>query len=210
MSYARLMLAACTAHPLPQSFVPLPPRHEVNPLIDWYFNTVFVLLPIFDETSFYTSVTAVYNADDRRPASPFDFWILRIVLAIASISRSEHRGDNSYVEAVGHMNAALKHAEDVLHPGSVESIQALLVLFQYATCDPHHLDAWTIIGAASRAMVDLGMHQDPPKPSAMPRARTELRRRVYYCVYALDRCASLLRRVALTKAHSIRDLDLQQ
>jgi len=85
------------------------------------------------------------------------------------------------------MNAALENAEDVLHPGYVSSIQALILWTIYATMDPHHFDSWTLVGAASRAMVDLGIHQDPSKNVAMSRAKLEIRRRVYWCVYSLDR-----------------------
>jgi hypothetical protein len=50
-------------------------------------------------------------------------------------------------------------------------------------------------------MVDLGLHQDPPKGTAMPKGKLELRRRVYYCVYALDRSTSLVQ----TRAFSLGD-----
>jgi hypothetical protein len=63
----------------------------------------------------------------------------------------------------------------------------MLLLVQYSMLDPAHFDSWTLIGAASRAMVDLGLNVDPSKSSNTPRWKLELRRRVYHCVYALDR-----------------------
>ncbi|KAK7703498.1 hypothetical protein SLS57_010937 [Botryosphaeria dothidea] len=187
MSYARLILSASTKEPLPSGMAKsLPARYAITPLVQHYMNTMFVLLPIIDETSFYGSVDAVYQPDPRK-ASPFDFWILHMVLAISSITYSEQRGDVHYSDAVGHVNAALEHVEDVLRPGSVASIQALLLLAQYSMLDPHHFDSWTLVGAASRAMVDLGMHVDPSKSAMMSKAKLELRRRVYHCLYAIDR-----------------------
>ncbi|OJD35598.1 zn 2cys6 cluster transcripitional activator [Diplodia corticola] len=201
MSYARLILSASSKEPLPSGMAKsLPPRYAITSLIQHYLDSMFVLLPILDETSFYGSVDAVYQPDQRK-AGAFDFWTLRMVLAISSISYSEQRGDVHYSDAVGHVNAALEHAEDVLRPGSVASIQAMLLLAQYSMLDPHHFDSWTLVGAASRAMVDLGMHVDPSKSASMSKPKLELRRRVYHCLYAIDRETSLVQ----TRSFSFSD-----
>ena len=163
----------------------LPPRYAATPLIQQYVNNIFTLLPIFEEATLYACVDAVYHLEGV--AKPFDIWVVRMVLAIACLTQSEQRGDTLYSDAVGHVNAALEQAEKVLHPGFISSIQALVLLVIYATMDPHHFDSWTLIGAASRAMVDLGIHQDPSKRTLIPRPKLEIRRRVYWCVYSLDR-----------------------
>ena len=127
-----------------------------------YLNDVFVLLPLFDEASFYSSVDNVYSRDVYK-ADPLDHWMVRIVLAIANASMSEQRGDQHYSEGVGHVCEALGYAEAVLHPGNLSGVQALTLLAQYAMLDPHHFDSWSLIGAASRAMTDLGLHQGSAK-----------------------------------------------
>jgi len=186
MSYARLIRSASAKEPLPADLIKaLPPKYAATPLIQHYLNNIFTLWPVFEEATLYSSVDAVYQQGDN--AKPWDRWSVRMVLAIACLSQSESRGDTHYSDAVGHMNAALENAEDVLHPGYVSSIQALILWTIYATMDPHHFDSWTLVGAASRAMVDLGIHQDPSKNVAMSRAKLEIRRRVYWCVYSLDR-----------------------
>lgn len=201
MSYARLILSASSKESLPTGMTKvLPPRYAATPLIQHYLNNIFILLPIFEEASFYASVDAVYHSDPEK-ASAFDHWTVRMVLALACLTISDRRGDTNYLDAVGHVNAALEHAENVLHPGFITSIQALVLLVEYAMMDPHHFDSWTLIGAASRAMVDLGIHQDPSKSASIPRVKLELRRRVYYCVYALDRSTSLVQ----TRAFSFSD-----
>jgi hypothetical protein len=186
MSYARLILSASSKEALPTGLTKaLPPRYAATPLIQHYLNNIFSVLPVFDEAAFWASIDAVYHLDDI--ATPLDHWTVRMVLAIASLSKSEQRGDELYSDAVGHVSSALEHAEDVLHPGFISSIQALILLVEYATMDPHHFDSWTLIGAASRAMVDLGIHQDPSRSTVVSRSKLEVRRRVYWCVYALDR-----------------------
>jgi hypothetical protein len=186
MSYARLILSASTKEPLPTGLTKtLPPRFAATPHIQHYINNLFTLLPLFEEAILWSSVDAVYHHDETATAQ--DHWIVRMVLAIACLAQSEQRGDTLYSDAVGHVNAALEHAEDVLHPGFISSIQATILLVQYAMMDPHHFDSWTLIGAASRAMVDLGIHQDPSRSTPVAREKLETRRRVYWCVYALDR-----------------------
>ncbi|KAF2182361.1 Zn(II)2Cys6 cluster transcripitional activator [Zopfia rhizophila CBS 207.26] len=200
MSYARLILSASSKEALPTGLVQaLPPRYAANPHIQHYLTNIFVLLPVFDEATLYASVDALYHPDDA--ASPFDHWNVRMVLAISCLSQSEQRGDALYSEAVGHVSAALEYAEDVLHPGFISSIQALILLIEYSMMDPHHFDSWTLIGAASRAMVDLGIHQDPSRSTSISRTKLDMRRRVHWCVYALDRSTSLVQ----TRAFSFSD-----
>ncbi|KAI7390472.1 hypothetical protein KC336_g16942 [Hortaea werneckii] len=201
MSYARLILSACSKDPLPSGTTKeLPPRYAAASLIQHYLNNVFTLVPVFEEASFYGSVDNTY-AQDTRKADPFDHWIVRMVLAIASVSMSGQRGDQHYLEGIGHVCAALSHAEGVLNPGSISSVQALVMLTEYAMLDPHHFDSWSLIGAASRAMVDLGLHTDPPKGTPMTKGKLDLRRRVFWCVYVLDRSTSLVQ----TRAFSFND-----
>ncbi|KAF1846417.1 Zn(II)2Cys6 cluster transcripitional activator [Cucurbitaria berberidis CBS 394.84] len=200
MSYARLIRSASTKEPLPTGLTKaLPPRFAATPLIQHYLNNIFTLLPVFEEATLYSSVDTIYQQGGN--ATPWDRWSVRMVLAIACLSQSDQRGDTKYSDAVGHVSAALENAEDVLHPGYVTSIQALVLWTIYATMDPHHFDSWTLIGAASRAMVDLGIHQDPSRNVAVSRAKLEIRRRVYWCVYSLDRSTSLVQ----TRAFSFSD-----
>ncbi|KAI5369607.1 hypothetical protein Slin15195_G004820 [Septoria linicola] len=201
MSYARLILWASSKESLPTSMTQeLPARYQATTLIQHYLNNIFILLPVFDEASFWGSVDKVYSRNLHQ-ADAHDHFMVRVVLAIASASMSEQRGDQRYMESIGHIWTALSHSEDVLRPGEIASIQALILLTEFAMLDPHHFDSWELIGAASRAMVDLGLHQDPPKGTAMPKAKLELRRRVYHCVYALDRSTSLVQ----TRAFSFSD-----
>lgn len=201
MSYARLILSACTKDPLPQgTSKALPPHNITAQLVQHYFDTFYQLAPVFDKASFYASVDNVYRGQPGQTDS-VDHWMLRMVLAIASATLSERSGDQYYFEGIGHVCAALEHAEVVLHPGSITSVQALVLLVEYAMLDPHHFDSWSLIGAASRAMIDLGLHQDPPKGTAMSKHKLELRRRVFWCVYCFDRSTSLVQ----TRAFSFSD-----
>ncbi|KAL1999470.1 hypothetical protein VTN02DRAFT_4459 [Thermoascus thermophilus] len=189
-SLAQLLLTVSTREPLPRFATrPLPPRHEVTPLIQFYFDNIFVQMPFFTETNFWTSVDAVYQ-DSGRFAKSFDHWIVRMVLAISSASLSHQRGSRNYQRAMSLVSAALDYSEDVLHPGSIAGVQAILLLAQYSLVDPEHFRSWYLVGMAARVAVDLGLHQDPPAEVLTDDDRLDLRRRVFYGIYTLDRYIS--------------------
>ncbi|KAL1868179.1 hypothetical protein Plec18167_008370 [Paecilomyces lecythidis] len=188
-SFAQLLLTVAAGEPLPQySSTTLLPRHEATGLFQFYFDNIFTRLPFFVETSFWTSVDAVYQ-EGGRFAKPFDNWIVRMVLATASASFSQQCGDQDQKRAHFLVSAALDYAEDVLHPGSTHGIQAILLLAQYSLVDPEHFRSWYLVGFAARVMADLGLHQDLPL-GVMPKDRLELRRKVFHCIYSLDRYVS--------------------
>ena len=187
VSFARVLLTLSSREPLPQyPSTTLPPRYEATYLFQHYFDCIFPQLPFFIETSFWTSVDAVYQ-DDGRFAKAFDHWIVRMVLAISSSSLPPRRSNSSPLHAMSWVSAALYHIEDVLRPGTITSIQAILLLAQYSLVDPEHFRVWYLVGLAAKAMVDLGLHQDPPVELYLNDDRLNLRRRVFHCLYALDR-----------------------
>ncbi|KAI9827513.1 MAG: hypothetical protein M1832_004863 [Thelocarpon impressellum] len=182
MSFANLVLTPATLEEIPPSPTrPLPPRHALYAMTQRYLERIFVLLPFFSETALFASINSLYH----RQGSDWDHWVLYMVLATSSASLSQGKGDTHHQDALAFAATALTKAERVLHPGSVMGVQAILFLVQFAMLQPDHFDSWYLIGVASRTMVDLGLHQDQAKHATSP--DTELRRRVFHCVYSLDR-----------------------
>lgn len=200
-TFANLLLSVATVgYPPQRSSNSLLARHEATPLLQIYFDNVFVQLPFFVETSFWTSVDAVYQSGGRF-AKPFDHWMLRMVLAIASASVSSQNNDKAHQRALALVAEALSFAEDVLRPGSITCIQAILLLAQYALIDPGRFRSWHLVGMAVRVAVDLGLHQDPPAEVLSNMDRLDLRRRVFHCLYSMDRGMS----TALQRPFSFSD-----
>ncbi|QKX55877.1 uncharacterized protein TRUGW13939_02976 [Talaromyces rugulosus] len=193
VSFAQLLLTTSTVEPLPPfSSRNLPPRHEATRLIQHYFDNIYSQLPFFTETAFWTSVEAVYQSEGRF-AKPIDNWMLRMVLAIshASLSPRNQDGNNQFTFSM--VSSALEYSDEVLHPGSMRGIQAILLLTLYSLFDPVHFRPRFLVSFAARVMVDLGLHQDPPAEVLSDRAVLEQRRRLFYCLYSLDRviCTAL-------------------
>jgi Fungal specific transcription factor domain len=184
MSFSRLVLSASTLQNIPPSrAIRLPPRFAALPLIHRYLHSIFAILPFFTETSIFASIEVVYGGR----GSDLDHWTVNMILAISSSLVSRRRGDTEYRNAEGYVAAALERADGVLTPGSIAGIQAILLLVIYAMLDPAHFDSWYLIGIASRAAVDIGLHHDPPKQLMLSKAQLDRRRSVFYCVYTLDR-----------------------
>ncbi|CAG8957594.1 hypothetical protein HYFRA_00010460 [Hymenoscyphus fraxineus] len=192
MTFGRLILAATVLETMPQpGAFQLPPRTTAMGLVQYYLDNIYSLFPAFSETALINALDAVYQ-ENGRPVTDFENWLLYMVLAIGNTSQSRSNQDAYYTEGVTWVSRALQYADKVLIPGYVAQIQALILLVQYSMLDPAHFDSWQLIGFACRAVVDLGFHQDPPSEQQTDRVTLDMRRRIFYCAYALDRSISMV------------------
>jgi hypothetical protein len=187
MTFARLILAASMNETVPRAKSShLPSRPAAMALIQHYLDNVFALYPVFPETALFSALDAVYQTYGQ-PASDFEYWLLYMVLAIGAMGQSRSSTDAYYKDGVSWVGRALKYSNTVLAPGHISQIQALVLLVEYSMLDPAHFDSWQLIGFACRALVDLGYHQDPPREQQPDKATLDMRRKIFYCVYSLDR-----------------------
>ncbi|MCJ1288279.1 hypothetical protein MMC26_007634 [Xylographa opegraphella] len=200
MSFARLVLSTSSVEEMPRfSSTALPPRDLGRGLVQRCLQEMFTLYPVLTDTAIFGSLDAVYQQRGYTTAS--QRWDVRLTFAIALMSRSRSKGDLEYQDAIRHASSALEDAEAVLLPGSIASLRAILLLVLYSLLDPTHFNSWYLIGVASRVMADLGLHQDPGEELRVKISHLMLRRRIFYCVYTLDRAISL----AYVRAFSFSD-----
>lgn len=186
MTFARLVLAAVTNDPLPDPQTPgLPAKPAALSIVHYYMTNIYPLFPLFLETVLLTALDDMYQQD--RHVSSTNKWLVYMVLAIGSMAQSRSNQDESYQNGVEFVSHALQVADRALQLGSVSQIQSLALFTQYAMLDPAHFDSWHLIGSACRAAVDLGFHQDPSTHGQTDRVALDMRRKTFYCVYALDR-----------------------
>ncbi|APA14627.1 hypothetical protein sscle_13g093970 [Sclerotinia sclerotiorum 1980 UF-70] len=192
MTFARLILSAANHDELPEPrSLQLPPRHAATKLIQYYLDNIFALYPIVSETALFNALDKIYPGNSQR-VTDFENWMFYMVLAISSTAQSRSYLDSKYEEGVSWAGRALAYADHVLMPGHVSQIQALVLFVQYAMLDPAHFDSWQLMGFTCRAIVDLGFHQDPPGEQQPDRKALDMRRRIFYCVYSLDRSISMV------------------
>jgi hypothetical protein len=187
MTFARLVLAAATNDPVPKSKNPrLPSRQAALAILQYYMDNIYALFPAFSSTTLWATLDNFYNGDQRHIKEP-DAWLLFMVLAIGSMAQSQNVTDEFYSNGVDFVSRALPCADRALMPGYITQIQSLVLLTQYSMLDPAHFDSWHLIGFTCRAAVDLGFHQDPPPQHVTDKLALDTRRKMFYCVYALDR-----------------------
>jgi hypothetical protein len=187
MTFARLVLAASSNNRLPDTQNwNVPSKQEGLSIVQYYMTNIYSLYPSFPETTLYSLLDQVYNQQDKS-VKDSDYWLVFMVLAIGSTAQSQSINDNYYMHGVHFVSMALRYADRALMPGYVTQIQSLILLTLYSMLDPAHFDSWHLVGFTCRAAVDLGFHQDPP-PEQMPtKDQLDTRRKLFYCVYSLDR-----------------------
>ncbi|KAJ4300583.1 hypothetical protein N0V88_003262 [Collariella sp. IMI 366227] len=201
MTFARLVLAASTNDPVPEPKTTiLPPEPIARALVEYYVTNILYLYPAFPASSLQALVNDLYQEHPRVIRSA-EYWLFWMVLAVGSAAQSRRQQDDHYSNAVEFVGRALPHADQALKPGYVTQVRSLLLLAQYSMLDPAHFDSWHPIGFACRAVIDQGLHQDPPQGQQMDQDALDARRRTFYCVYALDRATSIV----LARAFSFYD-----
>ncbi|KAI1650616.1 fungal-specific transcription factor domain-containing protein [Daldinia loculata] len=192
MTFARLVLAAASNDPLPNVVdLTLPPKQDAVALVQYYMTNIYSLFPAFPETTLYTILEQMYSFQERA-IKDVDYWLVYMVLAVGSAAQSRAKNDNYYRNGLRFVAQALQHADRALMPGYTTQIQSLILLTQYSMLDPAHFDSWHLIGFTSRAVIDLGFHQDPPPEQLSDKAVLDMRRKTFYCVYSLDRSISMV------------------
>ncbi|KAF8461868.1 fungal-specific transcription factor domain-containing protein [Kalaharituber pfeilii] len=192
----------------------LPSRHTATQLIQHYFDKIYTLLPCFSETGFFGSLDSVYR--DEASASAFDCYMVYMVLGVGTMSLSRSRDSAAAHNAACFVKTALEYAPAVITPANICGVQATLMLAQYSMLEPQHFNSWYLIGVASRILIDIGLHHEPQRVLKLKPAELELRRKIFYCVYSMDRSISMVLQrpfsfsddaidVQLPKAHDIQN-----
>ncbi|EGR52154.1 N-terminal binuclear Zn cluster-containing/DNA binding domain-containing protein [Trichoderma reesei QM6a] len=193
MTFARLVLAAASRDPIPgMPESPLPHKSYATEIFHHFMKNMYPLFPCFSETAALNVLNDIYSQQSERVITASDHWLLYMILAIGSTMQSQHVNDDYYNLGVSFVSRALDYADIALAPGYATQIQSLLLLTQYAILDPNHFDSWLLIGFTARAVIDLGFHQDPPMSTVVDRAALDMRRKIFYCTYALDRSISMV------------------
>ncbi|KAE8392540.1 fungal-specific transcription factor domain-containing protein [Aspergillus alliaceus] len=166
----------------------LPPDNLMNSILDAYFSVVHPFIPILHEPLFRSRL--------RDPAErPKLIPLLHAMMWLQS-----------------HPDALQRSRDIVVLSGidslSVESAQSLVIVVFVHICDGNAGKAWPIVGTLCRAVVYMGLHNEPDEgyhrgpcvqpfnclPSARVWTEMEERRRVFWNVFLLDRWKMFLPR----------------
>ncbi|RFU29006.1 hypothetical protein B7463_g7349, partial [Scytalidium lignicola] len=171
----------------------LPSRQLADGLLDAYFNRVHRLYPFVHEPSFRAEYERLW-VTPHPPAKqlrPEIFGILNIIFAngcefYAAIPRD--RVLSMAAEYVARAKSLV--IPRALQAGSLEHVQALLIMCHYLQGTLELNECWNLVGLMIRTAIAIGLHLNPPKHDISTIER-EIRKRVWWGCMVIDRTLSM-------------------
>ncbi|KAK5462564.1 hypothetical protein LTS15_002276 [Exophiala xenobiotica] len=167
----------------------LPPGALANRLVDLFFEHVHPLYPFVHRPSFMQRLNETYSGVQRDIDVPWQA-TLNLVFAFGSDYL-----DLTLAETYATGQCFLQHATELIlsvcfDTSTLEVVQALLMLSCHLQSNMQYQRVWTSIGTLYRVAQSLGLHMDPGSWRISP-IEKELRRRIWWGIYSLDRFTSL-------------------
>ncbi|OGM45349.1 fungal specific transcription factor [Aspergillus bombycis] len=182
-------------------------------LVDIFFTRVHPRYPFLDKFSFDEFYHFYLGSRDIRGVNPSKLFQLHMVFAISARIMQLHPEMGGSINPEFYYSNATRYADEALQVPGLEKIQSLLLLALYILRTPgsiSNLGGWHIIGFAVRYAVELGIHRNITcgGPRAQDPYRIEIRRRVFWSAYVLDRAVSLTLGRPFALSESDIDVDL--
>lgn len=141
------------------------------------------------------------------PCSPllvpdYDILILHLILAVSVTLGSAKGGHESrcmYLSA-SLFEEGIKHFSSQMQvPTDLAGLQLNLLILLYATINPRSANVWILSGAVMRSCLELGLHRESPNNGTLDASTIELRRRLFWSAYCMDRsiCSALQRPLSI-------------
>ncbi|EXJ56366.1 uncharacterized protein A1O5_12633 [Cladophialophora psammophila CBS 110553] len=183
----------------------LPPRHVADDMMEMYWNEVYLLYPFLQRERFMPAYQKIWTGEDRETDQRLLYCILNLIFAICcQISKKESPREKAAAADVFYKRALHLLQVNVIGSGSVELVQALLIMGQYlqSTDWPHR--CWVVIGLAIRISQGSGLHLRRTTAN-VPQIDRELARRLWHGCVFMDRMVSMTlgRPMMISKADAL-------
>lgn len=150
-----------------------------------YFRTIHLEYPFLHEPSHQRSITSCYEG----MPSKLTLFQVNMVLSIAALIVS--RRARVPLPATGWCTAAMRHFPDIPIESSLQGLQCLILMLIFAMHDPSPcFSAWHLNYQCIAMVLDLGLQRDCRETMSM--LDKEMRTRVFWVVYTLDRKISTM------------------
>ncbi|KAF2096429.1 hypothetical protein NA57DRAFT_67175 [Rhizodiscina lignyota] len=183
----------------------LPPQ-PARKLIEAYLAHDHLSYPCLHPESVRSAVDSIYNESSFYRTHPFEAFMFNMLLAIGT-SQIHKFNWQALPDAETHHLRAMLHLNAVLCEGGMKALQAMLLLCQFrlssSTKDTSG-SLWHLVGIAARMCFELGLHRESvyrmkreeqnnsrDDSSISKFEEQEVRRRCFWCVFALDRVVSI-------------------
>ncbi|KAJ5766237.1 Fungal specific transcription factor [Penicillium nucicola] len=180
----------------------LPPERVARDLHRAYFENDHLSYPFLHRGTAIDALNRAYADTQYLERDSFAGFAFDMILAIATAS--VHKFDlESLPNAEGYQLRAAQRLHKVLEKGSIQALQAILLLGQYrmiSSIQDTSSSMWHIVGIASRMCLELGLHREQvykvprgtgSSDTSQQLIAHEVRRRCFWCVVAMDRVVSI-------------------
>ncbi|KAG8820684.1 hypothetical protein FRC17_010075 [Serendipita sp. 399] len=178
--------------------VEYPERDLADKLVEAYFERFHFLLPVLDKPSFLLRYTRLMDNDGKGELPGFVAVVFAVFTCAARFMDDPRIKSGHYKEPRGTAmifyerrvySAMMLYIID--HTSTqLAHVQCFALLSAFLASLNRLPQAWLLVGQAVRTAQDLGLHRSP-KPLKLSQVDKETRRKVWWCVYGLDRCLAL-------------------
>ncbi|KAL7815106.1 fungal-specific transcription factor domain-containing protein [Trichoderma gracile] len=158
-----------------------------------YFDFHHGLTPIFHVPSIMAEFEQILGTriSSGNSHQVYILAILNMICALAAAhSRQGHGGSDSMSRK--YYNTAMQLMQPtILSDWRIEKVQALLLGARYLQSSSYSDECWTVLGLAIRIAYDLELHR-PPDPEQYDCIEQEVRKRVWYACFGLDKLLSMI------------------
>ncbi|KAL5615305.1 uncharacterized protein BROUX77_001142 [Berkeleyomyces rouxiae] len=169
----------------------LPSLEITRHLLYHYYNSIHTMFPIIHWPSFREEIDRMYAQGSGHCESPDFLAVFFAVLALGSLSSSEPP-PHHYAHRVYQQGELLEAARKLIDPwstsGTLNHVKALTLIVIGFNETNLKAGAFMWLGAAVRAAQSLGLYADTG--SGLGFVEVEMRRRVWWTLYVLDRSMS--------------------
>ncbi|KAI6778561.1 fungal specific transcription factor domain-containing protein [Emericellopsis cladophorae] len=184
-----------------ESVFDFPYPEQARLLFDTFFDRLHTRWPLLDRKVY----SALFEKQYDQPKLPvIERSIMHLIYAIAARFLQLTRNPCG-VDSERHLVAAIEPMDYILEQHSLGTVQFLLLLAVHGQRSPYGSGAWSQVRYAVSLAIELGLHRERKAVSRHCNARDlEIRRRVFWSCYSLDRSTSVL----LGRAFAIADRDI--
>ncbi|KAK6225484.1 putative fungal specific transcription factor domain-containing protein [Colletotrichum tabaci] len=165
----------------------LPPRQTTDQLLHAYYGAAHTMFPILHWPTFQTGVDDLYRIGSARSVQPAWLSTFFAALALGSLFSQDPPTHRAYRAA-----ELLEVARGMIDPWNndyvLDNVRALVLVTLCLNEMNQRSAAWTWLGTAVRAGQDLGLYSES---GPWPVVEGEMRRRVWWTIYILDRSLAL-------------------
>ncbi|KAF2661503.1 hypothetical protein K491DRAFT_415721 [Lophiostoma macrostomum CBS 122681] len=193
------------------------PSDIVQSLAQKFVQQVLPQYPFFHEATLWSIISQVteqlrrhHELENVSPSSTslspdYNFLIIYLILAISVTLGSTKGGHESRCIALSAslFEEGIKHLCSDMHiPSDLAGLQLNLLILLYATINPRSANVWILSGAVMRSCLELGLHRESPESTISDAFTVELRRRLFWSAYCMDRsiCSALQRPLSIPDA----------